>query len=271
MDLSSAVLALIPLVIDYAKERRHNSASLDEHEFRAWLENVGFKQLLEASGEAVRTISIGQKSHHAELLRYLDEQFSAIQSALDRVRVGQPAAATFEECWQRLGPTAHEVLATLLELAQGSNYASAQINAPIGLPNRSAEEIETARRRLVEANLTSFRSYAGGATLSLTGLGFLVASMANDAQAFQAALVSVQDGLRRHKHGPVDKFVAQTLGRCSTAFVYTLLERWDALGLISLQKLDQRERSRVNQVTQTLIDMTPESLRHATFSAFVTG
>jgi hypothetical protein len=270
MEPISASLALAPLVIDWAKERRSQGNEITERAFREWLKTVAFPELLESSHATLNLLSAGQKAHQAELFRYLDEQFEKITGTLEQLQDAQGGSDSLEDRWNTLGPAARDLLETLVAQVQESSYEDAQIEQPVKDAGAShVDEFTRGCKRLAEKGLVACHSYSGGAFIRLTGMGYLVTVAIGDLEAFDAQLLRIQSGVRQYQCLPVDKIVAASLGRCTAPLVYAVMERWDALGWVSLQKLDQRERSRIMQPAQSLMDADARTLRKKTLEPFL--
>lgn len=74
MEPIRAAIAATRLSIEWFKERRQARQDVDADAFRAWLTEVAFPPILDASEATFELLSISQASHHAELLGYLDSQ-----------------------------------------------------------------------------------------------------------------------------------------------------------------------------------------------------
>lgn len=100
-------------------------------------------------------------------------------------------------------------------------------------------------------------------------MGLLVSEAISDPEQFRGKLLRIQDCMRKYGLAPVDKLVAHCVGRCSPALLYAIVEQWDKLGWVSLQKLDQRGRSRVSHATQEMLDANSDGLMRTTLRSFV--
>lgn len=269
MEPISLTIAIAPLVIDWAKERRKRGQDATEEEFRAWFRDVAIPQLLDASSTTFRALVISEKAHHHELLEFLTQQFSGIRSALNEFAAGQPRVATFDECWRRLGKSGQALLQGLANQVEGDSHEDAQLDAPFCIEGETPANVRAGVRRLEEAKLVINHEHSGGATLRLTGLGYLVATAVRSQDDFESQLIRIQDGLRRYSGLTVGKLVAHSKGRCSAVFVYAVIACWDGMGLVTLQKLDHQTSSRISPPTQTLLDATPQDLVKGTLRAFL--
>jgi len=268
MDPISALTALAPLVIDWAKERRKNGEDASESAFRAWFQEEAVPELLNATTLTFEKLSISQKAHHAELLDVLSKHFAEIKVALGDL----PRTTTLQERWATLQPEGHALLAQLVgNVAEGADsYEDAHLTEPLAVDGSSRESVVAARKRLAEAKLANYVEFSGCAYLRLTGLGYLVVECMRDPPAFQAQLVRIQGALRASKgSAPVDKLAALSMKRCPTALLFAVVERWDQLGWLNLQPLDQRVHSRIISTTQQVFDRSAEELVRGTLDAFV--
>lgn len=266
MDPFTGLMAIAPLAIEFLKERRHTREGGEELAFREWLERVAFPNLVADSGRILQALSASQKAHSEELRTQLSGQLDEIQATLRAMLDGQPRRPTFEARWAALGPQAHGQLRELLRQTSDGDYESAQLV----FASACAAEVEESQRRLKESGLVSLHDYAGGRTMRLRPLGYLVTLAADDSVALRAKLVHVQEALRKGS-APVDKVVAMTHGRCSVAFVHALAEQWDRVGWVALQKLDQRSHSRVNKPAQAMADATEEQLMLKALTPFLSA
>jgi len=236
------------------KERRQGREGYDEFAFRTWLEQVAFPTLVADSGRMLQALHVSQKAHSEELRKQLSGQLDEIQATLRSLLDGQPSRPTFEARWSTLGPHAHDLMHQLRSGALDDDYRAANLTI-----ERGSVESEEAQRRLDESGLVTVHSYSGANVTRLTALGYLVTVAAEDPLAFRAQLVRIQAALQRG-WAPVDKVVALTQRRCSVALVHAVAEQWDRAGWVSLQELDQRSRSRINQPSQALAEATEKQL-----------
>lgn len=269
MDPLTLLTALAPLILEWAKERRNQGEEASEEAFRTWLQTVAFEGLLDATKVAFKTVLVSQKAHHHELIEFLTQQFSEVQSTLKERLGGGSSVPTLHTRWQDLRREGQLLLNQLVSQVDGNTYESAQLSAPYTIDGATKEDIDSGKKRIVEAELAREVPYSEGATLRLTAIGLLVSQAIADPEEFQSKLLRIQDGLRRYGSAPVDKLVAHCMKRCSPALLYAIVERWDKLGWVVLQKLDQRERSRVSHPAQQMLDANAESLMQATLRPFV--
>ncbi|WP_313915915.1 hypothetical protein [Tahibacter sp.] len=269
MDPLSVLTALAPLILEWAKEHRNQGEEASEEAFRTWLQTVAFEELLNAATVAFKTVLVSQKAHHHELIEFLTKQFSEVRSALNDRLSGLPSVPTLQTRWEELHTEGQALLMQLVAQVDGNTYEDARMSTPYAVDGSTKEDIAAGKKRLVEAGLAREAPYTGGATLCLTAMGLLVSEAIADPEEFQSKLLRIQDGLRRYGSAPVDKLVAHCMKRCSPALLYAIVERWDKLGWVALQKLDQRERSRVSHPAQLMRDANAESLMQATLRPFV--
>lgn len=271
MDPVNGMLTLIPFVIEWVKERRQTAADVDAKEFRAWLEDAIVPQLLGQSEQVLNAVLASHHAHHGELRQVLEAQFGQVLSAIQGIERSLPRRPTVERSWASLGGPAKELLRALCDHASETHYDDAQIQTYFGTP-QSEDEVRRDAAEVLEARgLARVLETAGAAFVRLSGLGYLVAEAVNDDEGFVGRLTRIRDALVHYNGAPVDKIVAHTAGRCGSAFVFAVAQRWDAIGWVSLQELDQRECSRIFQVSPLLRDKTHEELMTATLEPFLTG
>ncbi len=271
MDPSTAAVALAQLFIEWTKERRDTSHSIDDAAFRAWLREVAFPQLLASSKDTLDVLSLSQKAHHAELLGFLNSQFGEIRRKLEEAHPGGGNAATLIDRWQRLGePTASLLRALTSQVdIRASTYEDARI--PVEVAARSPKGGDaTDYRRAEHASLIRSTEVTGGCMwIRLTALGYLVTTAASSVSEFEATLQRLRVAVTSAPQGPVDKIVAYTMGRCTASVAYAVMEQWDAIGWIGLQKLDQREDSRLFRPAPALFEADPSELLRMTLRPFL--
>lgn len=273
MDPIAGAVAVAPLFIEWFKERRQARQDVDADAFRAWLTEVAFPKILDASQATFEVLSISQKTHHAELLGYLDSQFNDLKVRLEEARSRVAAGVTLADRWGRLGAAAHGLLRQMAEQVRDtdSTYEDAQLTGPFVVPDATEADVVTGRMRAEEAGLLLYsEASSNGQWLRLTACGYLttIASAAGQ-DRFDADLERLRTALSRARSGPIDKLVALTHGRCQPAVVFAVLEQWEASGWLSLQRLDQREHSRIMGPAQTLFNADAERLRRSTLRPFL--
>lgn len=270
MDPISALTSLAPLILEWAKERRDRGEEASEEAFRAWLQEVAFEGLLDATKVAFKTVLVSQKAHHHELIGFLTQQFSEVQSTLKERLGGGPSVPTLQMKWQDLRSAGQLLLNRLVEqVGDGDTYEDAQLSAPYDVIGATREDVIAGKKRIVEAGLAREAEYSGGATLRLTAMGLLISEAIVDSEDFQSKLLRIQHGLKTYGGAPVDKLVAHSGKRCSPALLYAIVERWDKMGWVTLQKLDQRRHSRISHPTQQMLDANADRLMQATLRPFV--
>lgn len=269
MDPLTIMTALAPLILEWAKERRDQGQEANEEAFRTWLQTVAFEELRNATTVAFKTVLVSQKAHHHELIEFLTKQFSEVRSALNERLSGIPSVPTLQTRWAELRAEGQALLSQLVAQVDGNRYEDARLSAPYAADGATKEDVAAGKNRLVEAGLAREAPYSGGATLRLTAMGLLVSEAIADAEQLRGNLLRIQDGMKRYNVAPVDKLVAHCMGRCSTAVLYAVVEQWDRLGWVSLQKLDQRERSRISHATQEMLDASSDGLMRSTLRFFV--
>lgn len=270
MDPLTIMTALAPLILEWAKERRDQGEEANEEAFRTWLQTVAFEELRNATTVAFKTVLVSQKAHHHELIEFLTKQFSEVRSALNERLSGLPSVPTLQTRWEELRAEGRALLTQLVAQVDGSSYENARLSAPYAVDGAAMEDIAAGKKRLVEAGLAQEAPYSGGgATLRLKAMGLLVSEAVTDPEQFRGKLLRIQDGMRRYGLAPVDKLVAHCMGRCSPALLYAIVEQWDKLGWVSLQKLDQPERSRVSHATQEMLDASSDGLMRTTLRSFI--
>lgn len=269
MDPMNGMLVLIPYVIEWIKERRQTAADVDAKEFRAWLEDTVVPQLLGQSEQVLNTVLASHHAHHGELRQTLEAQFAQILGAIKGLERSLPRLPTVEGSWASLGGHAQELLRKLREHANETDYDDAQVQTYFGRPQLDDEIRQDAAEMLEARGLARVVETTGAAFVRLSGLGYLVAEAAKDREGLVARLTRIRDALVLYKGAPVDKVVAHTAGRCTSAFVFAVAQRWGAIGWVSLEELDQRECSRIHQVSPLLRDKTPEELMTATLEPFL--
>ena len=273
MEPIGAAIAAAPLLIEWFKERRQARQDVDADAFREWLTEVAFPQIIDASQSTFDVLCISQKTHHAELLNYLDAQFKALKLRLEEARSGGVACVAVGDRWARLGAAAHGLLRQMADQVReaDSTYEDAQLTGPFMAGGAAEVDVVTGRKRAEEAGLLRYtEASSGGQWLRLTACGYLttIAAVVGE-DRFDADLERLRSALAKARSGPVDKVVALTFGRCRPAVVFAVLEQWDAIGWLSLQRLDQRERSRIMGPLQTLFDADADRLRRATLRPFL--
>jgi len=271
MDPVNGLLALIPYGIEWVKERRQTAADVDANEFRAWLEDAIVPQLLGQSEQVLNAVLASHHAHHGELRQVLEAQFAQVLSAIQGIERSLPRAPTVESSWAKVGGPARDLLRKLRELTSDADYDDAQVQTCFGTPQPEHEVVQDAADVLEALDLASVVETTGAAFVRLSGLGYLVAEAADDDEGFVGRLIRIRDALVRYRDAPVDKIVAHTSGRCSSAFIFAVAQRWDAKGWLSLQELDHRECSRIYQVSPLLRDKTPEELMTGTLEPFLKG
>lgn len=271
MDPVNGMLALIPYVIEWIKERRQTAADVDAKEFRAWLEDTVVPQLLGQSEQVLSAVLASHHAHHGELRQVLEAQFAQVLSAIQGIERSLPRVPTVGSSWAKLGGPARELLRKLREHAGEADYDDAQVQTYFGTPQPEDEVLQDAAEALEALGLANVVESTGAAFVRLSGLGYLVAEAVDDGEGFVGRLTRIRDALVHYRGAPVDKIVAHTAGRCSSAFIFAVAQRWDAQGWLSLQELDQRACSRIYQLSPLLRDKTPEELMTATLEPFLTG
>lgn len=268
MDPLTVLTALAPLILEWAKERRNQGEEASEDAFRTWLQTVAFEELRNATTVAFKTVLVSQKAYQHELIEFLTQQFSQVQSALKERLGGGPSVPTLQTRWQELCQEGQLLLSQLVDRVEGDTYEDAQLSAPYVVDGSTREEIVAGKKRLVEAGLAREAPSSLETTLHLTAMGLLVSEAITDPEEFQSKLLRIQDGLRRYRTAPVDKLKAHCMKRCSPALLYAIVERWDKLGWITLQKQEQRERSRISHPAQQMLDASAVGLMQATLRSF---
>lgn len=247
-------LALMPLIIAYAQERRRSMEVeiLDPTAFQVWLRDEAMPKLLRSAAESAETLhamQLSSQTQQDQIMAQLRMLSAQVQAVVDQTRRLTPQGE-----WGALSAERRDILAALVAVTEDSGELDHPLkHEELAERVRSpAAVLKLPAKGLAERGHLRFNEFSGGWAVSLTPRGFVFTQLARELDATLAAVGALARSLPAEGVSTVAK-IAEAAGT-GLPLALAVVSRWAELQLLEASPVHPPERSRVLNVQQVLLE-----------------
>ena len=163
---------LASLAANWVKQRADDKKAANADEFKTWLRDIAFPELIAKSEHTLRTV-ISLKANQREQFDILLDHVTAIRRAV--------VGPTERDRWlEELRDLDRQILQVVYERVRNDPHGDIE---PSELPDAlraGQQDIHASAKLLKEKELIDYQEYAGGAFITATSKGILLTGMAVD-------------------------------------------------------------------------------------------